>query len=89
METVKITEDLLRDYGQYLWGRGCYAPSTIRGMISGARRLSTLGIQNLPLDPDAAVDLVNRQSITRATADKLKHTTRALVEFCIAKGICA
>jgi hypothetical protein len=87
MQAIEITCRLLHDYETYLQGRGCYAASTIKSMVSGVRRLTTiLGIREIPIDEDAAVALVNRMCRSRSSADGYKFAVRGLLEFCRAEG---
>ncbi len=85
--TIPITWELLQDYEMYLQRRGCYAQSTIKGMVSCARRLSTtLGINEIPLDEDAAVALINTHCRSRNVIDRYKAAARALIEYCRAEA---
>lgn len=85
--TIPITWGLLQDYEMYLQRRGCYAQSTIKAMVSRARRLPTsLGINEIPLDEDAAVALINTHCRSRSAADGYKVAARALIEYCRAEA---
>ncbi|MFA7121174.1 MAG: hypothetical protein WC277_06810 [Bacilli bacterium] len=81
--SIKITPDMLAGFEQWLTGRGCYAPRTIRGMVLRANALlRDNDISRIPLDEDAAVALVNQLYRSRTQADGYKAAIRRLIEYC-------
>lgn len=80
MNSIRITDETIENFGKYLQSRGCYTASTITVKVSIARAMRRyLKDESLPLDDGAAIDRINTLGIQGRRKCEFTTTARDLL----------